>query len=129
MTGPVPVKRRRLPQELGGRPRSVRVKLTETEWAELGRRAGALGVTVPRLLVESALVGDRQTVSERRAVLAAFMVAKRQASGAANNLNQLAKVANATGHVPAEVGDAAARMAKAVEALETAAGRVAAARP
>ena len=112
-----------------GRRRIVQVRLDDVEAEELARRAAGAGVSGPRYLVEAALLGGRQTVSERRAVLAAFMVAKRQVSGAATNLNQLARVANSTGKVPAEVLEAAERMGRTVEALEAAAARVEAARP
>jgi hypothetical protein len=108
----------------GGRTHVVKVRLDDVEAEELARRAAVAGVTGPRYLVESALVGDRQSVSERRALMAAFMVAKRQVAGAATNLNQLAKVANSTGKVPVEVMEAAVAMDELGEVLGAAADRL-----
>ncbi len=115
-------------KERGGRQHEIKVRLTSSELDELRDRAESAGVSVARLLVESTLIGDRQTVSQRRATLAAFMVARRQVSGATTNLNQLARVANSTQRVPVEVEEAAARMVRTVEVLESAAARVEAAR-
>lgn len=114
----------RQPRKHGGRGHVVKVRLDDVEAEELARRAAVAGVTGPRYLVESALVGDRQTVSERRALIAAFMAAKRAAAGAANNLNQLARVANSTGRAPAEVVEAAVAMDELGEVLGAAAGRL-----
>ncbi len=119
---------RRMRKERGGRQHEIKVRLTSSELDELRDRAESAGVSVARLLVESTLIGDRQTVSQRRATLAAFMVARRQVSGATTNLNQLARVANSTQRVPVEVEEAAARMVRTVEVLESAAARVEAAR-
>lgn len=71
-----------------------------------------------RFLLESALVGNRQTVSERHALYRTLLAARRSIAGAANNLNQLARVANTTGRVPAELEDVAEAMVSASAALE-----------
>ena len=99
--------------------------MTEAEWVELHRQAEAAKVTVARYLVESALLPDRQTVPQRHALIATLLAARRQVSGAATNLNQLARVANSTGRVPLEVTEAADRMARGVDELEDVAGRLA----
>jgi hypothetical protein len=120
--GPLRGRQRRKP---GGRVRVVKVRLDETEAAELGRRAEKAGVSGPRFLVEAALLGDRQTVSERRAVVTTLMAAKRQLAGAATNLNQLTKLANSTQRIPGEIPDAIRRVAQAVDHLEAVADQVA----
>ena len=106
----------------------VKVRLTGAEMVEVRRRAATSGVSVARLLAESTLIGDRYTLGERRAVVAELLAARRQVAGAANNLNQLARVANSTGRVPFEVLEAAERMARAVGVLEDAAGQLGAGR-
>jgi hypothetical protein len=87
----------------GGRPHKHTVKLSEQEQLLIEARAVVAGVTVPRLLVESALAGDAQTASERRALLAEFFGARRLLAAVSNNVNQLAAAANSTGEVPVEL--------------------------
>ena len=67
--------------------------LTEEERERLRARAAELGVSVPRLLVESALSGV-ETPAERRAWIAELFEMRRLLATVANNVNQLAKVAN-----------------------------------
>jgi hypothetical protein len=83
-------------------PRRVyqQVTLTHEERDQLRERAGALGVSVPRLLVESALSGV-ETPAERRAWVAELFELRRLLATVANNVNQLAKVANTSGELPA----------------------------
>jgi hypothetical protein len=80
----------------------IKVKLSEAERVELRRRASDLGVSVPRLLVESAL-GDRaETATEHRREVAELFEVRRLLATVANNVNQLARVANTSGEVGAE---------------------------
>jgi hypothetical protein len=85
-------------------PRRVfqQVKLTEAERDQLRARAAELGVSVPRLLVESALEG-RETPTERRGLIVELFELRRLLATVANNVNQLARAANISG----EVGTAA----------------------
>jgi hypothetical protein len=55
---------------------------------------------VPHLLVESALSGV-ETPAERRAWIAGLFELRRLLATVANNVNQLAKVANTSGELPA----------------------------
>jgi hypothetical protein len=75
------------------------VLLTVQEQAQLRARAGALGVSVPRLLVESALSGV-ETPAERRGWIAELFELRRLLATVANNVNQLARTANTTGELP-----------------------------
>ena len=79
---------------------SQQVLLTEEEREQLRARAGELGVSVPRLLVESALSGV-ETPAERRAWIAELFELRRLLATVANNVNQLAKVGKHYGEVPA----------------------------
>ena len=74
------------------------VRLNQAEHRELRERAAALGVSVPRLMVEAALEG-RQTPTERRNEIAALFEVRRLLATVANNVNQLARSANIAGQV------------------------------
>jgi hypothetical protein len=75
-----------------------KVRLSEVEHRELRERAAALGVSVPRLMVEAALDG-RETPTERRNELATLFEIRRVLATVANNVNQLARSANIAGQV------------------------------
>ena len=79
--------------------------VTPEEEGVLVRLAKEQGVTVPRLLVESATarpVGE--TATDRRELLTELFGVHRALGAVGNNLNQLTRAANATGDVPPEVG-------------------------
>jgi hypothetical protein len=75
------VRRRR---ETGPREISQQVLLTAREREQLRARAGELGVSVPRLLVESALSGV-ETPAERRAWIAELFELRRLLATIANS--------------------------------------------
>ena len=81
-------------------PRRVyqQVKLTDEERDQLRARAAQLGMSVPRLMVESALSGV-ETPTERRRMVAELFEARRLLATVANNVNQLARTANISGQV------------------------------
>jgi hypothetical protein len=79
-----------------------KVKLTEAERDRLRATAAQLGVSVPRLMVESALSGV-QTPTDRRRLVAELFETRRLLATVANNVNQLARAANISGQV-SEVG-------------------------
>ena len=83
-------------------PRRVyqQVTLTVAEREQLRARAGELGVSVPRLMVESALSGV-ETPSDRKQQIAELFEVRRLLATVANNVNQLAKAANISGQVDA----------------------------
>lgn len=93
--------RRRRANTPGGRQHAHQVRVSAEEEAVLTRFAAEAGVPVPRLLVEAAVAQDKVTATDRRAILVALFELNRVVGGAANNLNQLAKHANATGNFPA----------------------------
>ena len=81
-------------------PRHViqKVKLTEEERDQLRARAAELGVSVPRLMVESAL-SEVETPTDRRRLVAELFETRRLLATVANNVNQLAHSANISGQV------------------------------
>jgi hypothetical protein len=91
-----PVGRVRRRREAEPRRVSQQVLLTAEEQEQLRARAGELGVSVPRLLVESALSGV-ETPAERRAWIVELFELRRLLATIANNVNQLAKTATLPG--------------------------------
>ena len=68
------------------------------------RLAEAQHVTVPRLLVESALAAaSSETPAQRREAIAELFRLHRLLAAISNNVNQMAKATNATGQAPAEL--------------------------
>ena len=72
-------------------------------------------MTVPRLLVESALAGDRETASARRDAIVELFAVRRLLAAVSNNVNQVARHANATEDFP----DDAAAVLSSVRRLVT----------
>ncbi len=76
------------------------MRVNEVEEAALNDRAAKQGVTVARLLVESALSDSSgETRAERENALSLYFRLERLLGNVANNINQIAKVANTTGSV------------------------------
>jgi len=84
----------------GGRVHRHEVKVSVEEEAALVVRALAQHVTVPRLLVESALSSAGETPSDRRNLAAELLGIRTLLAAVSNNVNQIAKHANATGELP-----------------------------
>ncbi|GAB3656833.1 hypothetical protein GCM10027589_16560 [Actinocorallia lasiicapitis] len=95
--------KRRMERLPGGRKNTVKVMLSDAERAELVRRAEAAQLSVPRLLVEAGLAGERRTRSQRQGVTAEFLGVRRLVAAIGNNLNQVTRALNATGRAPEEL--------------------------
>ncbi len=92
--------RRRRANVVGGRQHRHEVKVTPEEEALLLQLALAQQVTVPRLLIESALASSAgETPSERRNAMVELFGIHRLLAAVSNNVNQIAKATNATGEV------------------------------
>lgn len=88
----------------GGRTLRRVVKLSVAQDAALRVHATELGVSVPRLLVESTLSSfSGETLKERRDLLTALFTLQRGLAAAGNNINQIARAANATGEIAPEI--------------------------
>lgn len=93
--------RRRQANAPSGRPISHKVRLTEEEHARLLKLADEQEVTIPRLLVESALASTSgETPTQRRQAMVELFAIRHQLATVANNINQLARIANVSGEVP-----------------------------
>ena len=86
----------------GGRKKSYQVYVTDAEEAELTRLAESAGMTVPRLLFESALRSDVTTSTRRAEAIAEIFAVRRLMANVANNVNQVARFANSDSVFPAE---------------------------
>lgn len=76
--------------------------VTAEEEAALVGRAARERVTVPNLLISAALAEHSESPTERRAIAAELMSLHNLLARSSNNINQLARHANATGDFPAE---------------------------
>ncbi|MBW9211761.1 MobC family plasmid mobilization relaxosome protein [Mumia sp. zg.B21] len=90
--------RRRRANVEGGRQHRHEVKVSPDEEETLLRLAAEQRVTIPRLLVESALASG-ETPTERRDAMAELFTLHRLLAAVSNNVNQIAKATNATGEV------------------------------
>lgn len=112
-----PERRKRV---LGGRHAArYNVKVTAAEGGVLERIAAVQHVSVPRLLVEAAMSSElRETPTERKAAMAELFALHRLLAAISNNVNQIAKVANATGEIQGELRstlDAVRRTAERID--------------
>lgn len=112
--------RRRRANVAGGRQHRHVVKVTPEEELRLLVLAGEHDVSVPRLLVESALAQRGETSVQRRAVIAELFAARRLLAAVSNNLNQVAKHANAGSEFPEDAAAALAAVRRIVPRLEAA---------
>lgn len=89
-------KRQRQANVEGGRSVRRVVRLSEFEDNALMLKASEQGVSVQRLLVESALTFETgETATERREAIASILQVQRQLAAIGNNLNQIARATNA----------------------------------
>lgn len=90
---------------VGGRQHRHVVRVTPEEEGRLLGLALEYHVSVPKLLVDSALAGGADAAamnaSARKELLVQLFSAHRLLAGIANNVNQMAKATNATGAVEA----------------------------
>lgn len=119
-TGPAsrPRASRRRERVAGGRRHSHNVRVTPEEEARLQILAQAHRLSVPRLLVESALAGGADQAAVGRNVIEQLFGLERLLANVANNVNQIARTANATMEVPPETDgalDAVRRVAFRIE--------------
>jgi hypothetical protein len=98
--------RRRRENTPAGSKKRRDVWVTVEEEAALVARAEREKVTVPNLLISSALSEHSDSPTERRAIAAELMSLHNLLARSSNNINQLARQANATSEFPAEAREA-----------------------
>jgi hypothetical protein len=98
--------------------------VTAEEEAALVARAAREGVTVPNLVISAALSETSETPNQRKAAAAELMAVHTLLARVSNNVNQIARHANAGDEFPqdarvvlAYVRDVAMRIDRAVEGL------------
>src|ERR1700722_7898554 len=98
----VPTSKRisRMPPLTGGRHFVVKVRLSDSEHDELRRRATTAGMSVQRFLFEAAMAGSAAQSAERRRAQRDAQRTRLVLTSIANNVNQLAKWANANHTLP-----------------------------
>ncbi|MFB7837839.1 MobC family plasmid mobilization relaxosome protein [Nocardia brasiliensis] len=89
----------------GGRPHRHIVKLADAEHDDLTRRAAEAGVSVPRLLVESATNSNRVEAGRAHAAMR-LLELDDQIRRIGNNLNQLTRLAHQQRAIPEHLDDA-----------------------
>lgn len=110
--------RRRRANVAGGRQHSHRVLVTPEEEAVLARLAAEQRVTVPRLLVESALSPAGETPTQRRDAIAELFAVRRLLAAVSNNVNQVARHANAGPEFPADAAAVLAAVRRTVGRID-----------
>jgi hypothetical protein len=96
----------------------VKVLLTESELASLRGLSELAGVSVQRYLVESGMSGSAANAAARRRAAVEVTAARVVLKGVANNLNQLAKWANANHALPDRLERMVDDLARAVAVVE-----------
>jgi len=113
--------RRRRANVEGGRQHRHQVKVSAEEEGMLLRLAAEQHVTVPRLLVESALaVNKGETATERRQALAELFAVHRMLAAVSNNLNQIARKINAGGRPTGELAATLAAVRRSADRIDAA---------
>jgi Bacterial mobilisation protein (MobC) len=115
--GIVPVQQNRLRRVSGGRPRQVILRLTVDEHMVLQSRAANANVSVQRYLLEASLSGKAGDGAARRRAERELGAARGVLRAVGNNLNQLAKWANANGTLPSHLEPILTSVASATSAL------------
>ncbi len=110
--------RRRRANAPGGRPHQHMVRVSEAEETQLALLAGEQQVTIPRLLVESALAGAGETPSQRRLAMTELFRVRRQLAGVTTNVNQIARAVNTDGRLPVGSAAALARIEEVVAKID-----------
>ena len=96
--------------ERGGRKEYIKVWCSPEEKAAVVVKAEQQGVTPPRLLFESAMAQPGETAFDRRNLAQELLGIRTLLGAVSNNVNQIARHANATGEFP---DDAAAAVTAA----------------
>jgi hypothetical protein len=95
-------RQRRANADGGPREKRYTVKVTPEEQVQLIARAVARNVTVPRLMVESAMNTHIETTTDRQEAIAELFAVRRLLANHANNVNQIARFANEERQFPEE---------------------------
>ena len=118
-TAKTPASRRtsRMATVTGGRHNVVKVRLSDRELGQLTERAERACVSLQRFLFEAAMSGSAAQSAQRRQAAGDAQRARIVLTGLANNVNQLAKWANANHVLPDGFNDALDEVRRATTVL------------
>lgn len=116
MTEPA-VARRQLRRPGSPRMISHKVKVNADQEARLEATAAERGITISRLLVESALAGGADAAATKAALAGEMFRLARMLGQVGHNVNQLAKVTNATGELQPATGSALDALTRTIDRL------------
>lgn len=106
----------------GGRHHRHVVRVTPEEEAQLLALALRYRVSVPKLLVDSALAGGSEAAasnaSVRHALITELFGLHRLLANVANNVNQMTKTLHATGELPPQTGEVLAAARRTAEKID-----------
>lgn len=94
------------------------VWVTAEEEAQLLIRAEREGVTVPKLLISAATSDAVETPTERRAIVAELMAVHTLLARVSNNVNQIARHANAGDEFPKDAAAALAYVREVAQRID-----------
>jgi hypothetical protein len=101
----------------GGRHNVVKVRLSDRELGQLTERAERASVSLQRFLFEAAMSGSAAQSAQRRQAAGDAQRARIVLTEVANNVNQLAKWANANHVLPDGLNDALDEVRRATTVL------------
>lgn len=104
----------------GGRQRVVKFRFTDAEYEAISIRAAEAGVSVPRLVIASALTRRPATPAAPSALAAELAGLRRLVANLANNINQIARKLNAGGWPDASIAPAADAVQRTMRRLDAA---------
>ncbi|MBH1934128.1 plasmid mobilization relaxosome protein MobC [Streptomyces sp. AV19] len=110
----------------GGRQHKTKVLMNKEEAEIVKARSIVLGVSAPRVLLESAIGVPPFTKTERQALIGELLAVRRLLANMTNNVNQIARALNMDVEVPgSQISGVLAASAKAVARVEDAVDRLA----
>jgi len=111
---------RRRRANIDGETHYVRVSMSEFERAQLKVLEERTGRSPSEILVSAALYAENsESLAERRAVAVEFIAARRYLAALSNNVNQLARHANATDEFPEAARTALTRVRAVADRINT----------
>ena len=115
------VRMRRAP---GGRRGRLNLRLTDEEERQIRHHAEECGLSAPRYLIEAGLSRSASDAADRRRLEWDLGQARVVLKAAGNNLNQLAKWANANHALPAHIEGVLGEVHRAIELIEDCANAI-----
>lgn len=110
----------------GGRTTKKTYRVSEREEAALKAKAASYGISVARLVVESALSRDGDSHTDRQAMIQELAQIRTLLGRVSSNINQIARHANSTGEFPADAAAATDAMRRLMVRIDEAVREVAA---